>query len=168
MRHRITVTSNPRILVLLVLMIAFPAAGVLLLVFAGTIVGVLALAGAAYLDYRMLLFLRSHLQSWVETTDTELTFRMPDGELLHFPWNQVVAAGYCTQERGRPFLFVYRGEGDKLVTIPQEYSDFRALYGQIEQRSPFETLSLKAGETIQERLKEKLQIEAAEDGEGPP
>jgi len=88
---------------------------------------------------------------------------MPDGELLVFSWDQVTAAGYCTEERGRPFLFGYREEGDKLVTIPKEYGDFEALFATIKQRAPFQELTLSRGETIQERLKEMLKIDSTEE-----
>jgi len=90
---------------------------------------------------------------------------MPDGELLVFSWDQVTAAGYCTQEKGRPFLFVYRDEGDKLVTIPREYGDFQTLYDAVEQHTDFQKLSLARGETIQERLKQILQIDSTEDAD---
>ena len=114
----------------------------------------------------MLRFFRNHLKSWVETTDTELKCRMPDGELLNFSWDKVTTAGYFTQERGRPFLFVYREEEDKLVSIPEEYSEFETLYSQIKERTPFKELSLARGETIQERLKEMLNIEPPAEAEG--
>jgi hypothetical protein len=165
MRHTITMTSNPRMIILFLVVIALPAAGILLLIFAGTLLGIIALAGAAYLDYSMLRFFRNHMKSWVETTDTELKCQMPDGELLVFSWDQITAAGYCTQERGRPFLFVYREEGDKLVTIPKEYGDFETLFSTIKQRTPFQELSLSRGETIQERLKQMLKIESTEEAD---
>jgi hypothetical protein len=149
-------------IILFLIVIVLPAAGVLLLVFAGTLIGVIALAAAAYLDYSMLRFFRNHLNSWVETTDTELKCRMPDGELLDFSWDQFTAAGYCIKERDRPFLFVYREEGDKLVTIPKEYSDFQTLLSAIKERTPFQELTLSRGETIQERLKQMLKIESPE------
>ena len=166
MRHRITLSSNPRMIILVLFMIALPAAGILLLIFVGIFLGIIALAGAAYLDYTMLRFFRNHLKSWVETTDTELKCRMPDGELLNFSWDKVTVAGYFTQERGRPFLFVYREEEDKLVSIPEEYSEFETLYSQIKERTPFQELSLSRGETIQERLKEMLNIEPPAEAEG--
>jgi hypothetical protein len=164
MRHTITITSNPRMIILFLVVIALPAAGILLLIFAGTLIGIIALAAAAYLDYSMLRFFRNHMKSWVETTDAELNCQMPDGELLVFSWDQVTAAGYCTQERGRPFLFVYREEGDKLITIPKEYSDFQTLYDTVKQRTDFQELSLHRGETIQERLKQMLDIDSTENG----
>jgi hypothetical protein len=165
MRHTITISSNPRTILLFLIVIALPSAGVLLLIFAGTLIGIIALAAAAYLDYSMLRFFRNHMKSWVETSDLELKCQMPDGELLLFSWDQVTAAGYCTQERGRPFLFVYKEEGDKLVTIPKEYGNFQALYDTIKQRTPFQNLSLARDETIQQRLKQMLQIDPAKDAE---
>jgi hypothetical protein len=170
MRHTITLISNPRMIILFLIVIALPAAGVLLFIFAGTLIGIIALAGAVYLDYTMLRFFRNHMKSWVETTDTELTCQMPDGDLLVFPWVQVSASGYCTQERNRPFLFVYREEGDKLVSIPKEYGEFETLYSTIKQRiikqgKPFHEFALGKAETIQERLKRILKIESPEDEE---
>ena len=166
MRHRMTLSSNPRMIILVLFMIALPAAGILLLIFVGIVLGIIALAGAAYLDYTMLRFFRNHLKSWVETTDTELKCQMPDGELIVFSWDKVTTAGYFTQERGRPFLFVYREEADKLVTIPEEYSEFKTLYSEIEQRTSFQELSLAGGETIQDRLKEMLNLESPAEAEG--
>ena len=166
MRHRITLSSNPRMIVLVLFMIALPAVGILLLIFVGVFLGIIALAGAAYLDYTMLRFFRSHLKSWVETTDTELKCQMPDGELFVFAWDKVTAAGYFTQDRAHPFLFVYREEGDKLVTIPEEYSEFEILYSQIKERTPFQELSFAKGETIQDRLKEMLNIKPPAEAEG--
>jgi hypothetical protein len=165
MHHRITLASNPRLAILFFLVIALPVAGVLLLILAGVLAGILALAGAAYVDFMMLRFLRNHVKSWVETTEAKLACRLPDGQLLEFPWAKVSAAGYCTQERNRPFLFLYREDGDTLLTIPKEYSNFDALYSELESRTPFQKLSLGRAETIQERLKEMLQIAAAGDAE---
>jgi hypothetical protein len=163
MRHTITIASNPRMILLFLVALALPAAGILLLIFAGTVIGLVALAGAAYLDYTTLRFFANNMKSWVESTEAELKCRLPDGELLVFPWQQVTAAGYCTQQKGRPFLFVYREEGDKLVTIPKEYADFQALYSTIEQRTPFQELALETGETIQTRLKRILEIDSPGD-----
>lgn len=163
MRHTITVASNPRMIILFLIVIALPAAGILLLIFAGTLPGILALAGAAYLDYLLLRFFRNHMNSWVETSDTELTCQMPDGDLLVFPWDQVSAAGYCSQQRGRPFLFIYKEKGDKLVTIPKEYGGFEALASTIKQRTPFHEFSLGRDETIQERLQQMLNLEPSAD-----
>ena len=165
MRHTITISSNPRMIILFLFVIALPAAGVLLLIFAGTLIGIIALASAAYLDYSMLRFFRNHMRSWVETTDSELKCQMPDGDLLVFSWDQITAAGYFTQERGRPFLFVYREKGDKLVTIPREYGGFQTLYDTIEQRTDFKQLSLASGESIQERLKQMLHLDPSRDAE---
>lgn len=159
MRHRLTLRSNPRLIVLILLLIGLPAGGLLLLIYAGLPLGILGLAAAGYLDYTMLRFLHGHARSWVETTESELTCRMPDGELFSFPWDSITLAGYCTQERGRPFLFVCDLRADKLVTIPREYGDFDALHSEIRARTPFRKLSLARGETIRDRLQNILEIE---------
>ena len=153
MRHRMTLTSNPRLILFILLLAGLPAAGVLLIIFAGVLIGVIALAAAAYLDYTVLRFFKNHLKSWVETNEQALSCQMPDGDLLSFPWGSITIAGYATQERGHSFLFVYDEQADKLVIIPKEYSDFDALHEAIRARTPYRELSLSLGETIQERLK---------------
>jgi hypothetical protein len=156
MTHRVTVASNPRMLLLAPVLLALPASGVLLLVYAGTLVGILALAGSAYLDYTMIRFLYRNLRSRVVTSDAQISCRLPGGEDLVFPWRAITAAGYCTQPRGRSFLFVYDQKMDKIVTIPDEYSLFGELKSELRRRVPpaiFQELSLEAGQTIQERLR---------------
>ncbi len=166
MRHRLTLASNPRLILLILLLIGLPAGGLLLLIYAGLPLGIIGLIAAAYLDYTMLRFLRSHARSWVETTESELTCRMPDGELFSFPWDSITLAGYCTQERGRPFLFVCDLQADKLVTIPREYGDFDTLHSEIRAHTPFRELSLSRGETIRDRLQNILEIEKPPDAAG--
>jgi hypothetical protein len=156
MTHRVTLASNPRMLLLGLVLLALPAIGVLLLVYAGTLIGVVALAGAAYLDYSMVRFLCRNLRSRVVTSDTGMSCRLSSGEELVFPWPAVTIAGYCVQPRGRPFLFVYDEKMDKIVTIPDEYSLFEELKSELRRRIPpavFQEVSLEAGQTIQQRLR---------------
>lgn len=159
MTHRVTLASNPRILLLALVLLALPAVGVLLLVYAGTLAGLLALAVAAYLDYTMIRYLVRNLHSRVVTSDVAISCRLPDGQELDFPWNAVTIAGHCVQKGNRPFLFVYDEKMDKIVTIPDEYSNFPALQEELRRRLPagvFREVVLQEGQTIAERLRPLL------------
>lgn len=159
MTHRVTIASNPRMLLLLPLLLALPAAGVLLLVYAGRLLGLLGLAAAAYLDFVLIRFLYRNLRTRVVSSDTQLTCRLAGGEELVFPWAAITAAGYCTQPRARPFLFIYDAKMDKIVTIPDEYSGFAELKSLLRRRvaeGAFHELSLEAGEPIQRRLRQLI------------
>ena len=159
MTHRVTLASNPRILLLALVLLALPALGALLLMYAGTLVGLLALAAAAYLDYTMIRYLVRNLRSRVVTSDTRISCRLPDGQELDFPWKAITIAGHCVQKGSRPFLFVYDQRMDKIVTIPDEYSDFPTLQEELRRRLPagvFCEVVLQQGQTIAERLRPLL------------
>jgi hypothetical protein len=79
-----TVPSNPKKIILFPVVLPLPATGVLLLIFAGTLIGIIILAAAADMDYKMLQFFRNHLRSWVESGNTEVRCRSLDGEILTF------------------------------------------------------------------------------------
>jgi hypothetical protein len=151
--HRITLASNPRMLLLVAVLIVLPAAGVALFFVAGALLGILGVGVAIYLDYTLVRFLRNHLRSYVQTTDDELSCRLPDGETMSFPWSAITHAGACTPAKGRPFLFVYDSAADRLVSIPAEYDGFAELRRSLEEKAPFQELTLAAGETLEERLK---------------
>jgi hypothetical protein len=136
------------------------AAGVLAWRYAGPVVGVVVLAIAVYLDFRILRFLRKHLASWVETTPEGLTARLPDQSTLHFAWGEVSSAGLCLRPGSRPFVFLYDGTQDRLLCVPNEYSRFAELREEVQGRIPetirFDEVHLQKGEEIEDWLKQRI------------
>jgi hypothetical protein len=137
-----------------VVLVGLVAAGVLAWRYAGV------LAIAVYLDLQIVRFLRNHLRSWVETTNQGLSARLPDGTALRFAWKGLTRTGLCLRSGSRPFLFLYDGEQDRLLSIPNEYSHFAQLQEEIQRRipngTPFDQVRLRKQEMIEDWLKRRI------------
>jgi hypothetical protein len=144
-------------------MVGLPVAAVLLLVLVNRFLGIAGLALAGYIDYQLVKFLRGQLSSFVETTDHGMNCLTSTGDRIDYSWDALSAVGFARPHKDRPFLFVYREEGDKLVTIPREYGEFDALVATVKERTngnpPFQEIALGPGETIQGWLREELGLE---------
>ena len=160
MLYRLTFGTNPRMLLLPVVLVGLLALGVLAWRYAGAVVGIVVLAIGIYLDVQIVRFLAKHLRSWVRTTEQGLSCRLPDGSSLHFDWENLSRTGICRGSGSRPFLFLYDEKQDRLLSIPNEYGHFAELEEEIRNRAPkgvpFEEVRLGKGELIEDWLKEKI------------
>jgi len=156
MEHRLTLGSNPRIIVLLLVVLAMFAVSVAGFRLLGAVYGLIFLALALFLGYQLGRFAFASFRSKVTTSNEGIAFVLPSAEREFFPWGQITHAGYCTQAAGKPFLFVYDENADRLITIPREYSDFDALIESVKEATPFESYALAKGDTIQALLRLKL------------
>lgn len=159
MTHRITLTSNPRLIALALVVLAMFAVAVAAFATLTPLFGGVFLALTLFLAYNFARFAQGSLRSRVATSEAGISFILPTREQENLPWEVITHAGYCTQPRGKPFLFVYAESRDRLISIPREYTDFDALVEQVRSATPFEEMSLASGETIQERLRERLGID---------
>ena len=161
MLYRLTFRTNPRMILLPIVLAGLIAAGVVAWRYAGAVVGLVVLAIAIYADIQIVRFLRRHLKSWVETTDEGLTARLPEGTTLHIPWSGLSRAGLCLRSGSRPILFLYDRSQDRLLCIPNEYSHFQELEEEIRRRTPratpFDQVRLRKEEMIEDWLKEQVE-----------
>ncbi len=154
--YKVSVRSNPRILMLFLVIPALPLIGVLLTVFVDRLIGIIGLAVGAYLSYHLAKFLSSHLRSYIETTDDRLKCRTTVNEDIELEWSSISHAGQCYPEKGADYLFVYSKDNDRLLTIPREYAGYERLRDEIRDRvgsGVFRELALTAEESIKDRLK---------------
>ena len=101
--YRITVRSNPRILVIYILMPVLLAAGAGAIFLLGIIFGFIALAAAGFLVWSMLKLTRRQLATRVQTFTDEILFVMHGDEKVSFPWEKIRIAGMAVEqdEKGR-------------------------------------------------------------------
>lgn len=163
-----TVRSNPRILILFLIIAAMFAVSILGFVFSTAVLGIIFLAIALFLSYQFLRFARSHLRSRIVTDDAGITFHMPTNEQEHFDWGELALTGLCTQAKGKPFAFVYSRDRDRLITVPREYERFDELLGGLKEHVDYGELDLAAGVTIQQKLRELLGIPEPTEDEVEP
>jgi hypothetical protein len=151
-----TLRSNPRILVLVGVIVALVALTVIGFVFLTALYGVILLAIALFLSYQFIRFAVSHIRSYLKTDEEGVTFHMPSNDDERFDWEEISHAGYCTPQKGRDFAFVYSQVRDRLITIPREYEHFEELLAEMQHRLEFTRFNLDPGVTIQAKLREIL------------
>jgi hypothetical protein len=156
MIHRMTLTSNPRLLIFFTILIGLPLSGAASFSYFPTAVAAGALAIGGFLSYRLYRFALPYLGTKIETRENDILFSLPGEGDVSFPWKKVSLSGRCTAYRGRPFVFVYHAGRDKLITIPYEYTDMKGLESALEEKSPFEIFHFEPGMTLRGILKERF------------
>jgi hypothetical protein len=154
MIYRLSIAANPKIFLLLFLLLLLPPAGIFALIHLGIIMGIIALAAALYFDYHMLKFLIGHLKSRIETDDTGIKCLTPMGESLEFNWKNISHAGSVAEKKTSYSLFIYSEADDRLLKIPGGYTDFDQLRAEIRDHTAFTEYELSDTETLEDRLKQ--------------
>jgi hypothetical protein len=159
MVHRITLKSNPRLLLVYLFIPCAVALGGLAFWMGGGLWGVIILAGGGLIAWSLLKFTRRQLATRIESNEEGISFSLYGEDTYMFPWSSVRLAGIAQEEgkgrRGRK-LFVYREEGDKLFMVPDEFENFEALVAEVRSRSDFREISLGKTDVLKEKLREML------------
>jgi hypothetical protein len=156
MIHRMTLTSNPRLIIFFTILTGLPLSGAASFNFFPPTLAAGALALGGFLSYKLYRFAQPYLGTKIETGKDAILFSLPGEGDLAFPWKEVSLSGRCTAYRGRPFVFVYHAGRDKLITIPYEYTDMKGLESTLEEKSPFEIFHFEPGMTLRAILKERF------------
>ncbi|MFW5729101.1 MAG: hypothetical protein ACOCYG_05505 [Spirochaetota bacterium] len=145
-------------MILLILFMTAAAVLVVVLFAVGmSIAGVVALVVVGYIDYQSLRHLRAQLQSRVTTTESGIRIEHAGIGTREFAWEDITRAGYAVprDKRERPVVFIYDEGRDRLITIPDEFENFRGLMAEVRRHTSFEDVVLAPGETIEARLAPK-------------
>lgn len=155
MVYRITLSSNPKIVFIILIILALPAAGVAF-IFVSPFFGVVVVVVACYIDYHLFKFFISTIRSKVETSDEGIFFDLGSQDSTRMTWDDVTHAGVFTEQKKHPHLFIYCEEEDRLMTVPSEYSDFADLVEELRSKISLDEIDLLESETIKDYLKEKI------------
>jgi hypothetical protein len=155
--YRMTVRSNPRILVVLTVVPVIILAAVGLLFLLGAMFGLLALALGVFISWTILRFARRQLSSRVETFTDRIVFNLQGNETLALPWKQVRVAGIATEPSARRRardrrLFVYDEQDDRMFALTDEFEDLDGLAAELRQKTDFREIELSPGESLKDRL----------------
>ena len=158
-RARITVRSNPRVLVPVALAAVLMAGAVLVAVLVQIVVGLVALVLIGYFGYRLVRFVSKQLASYVAADAAGVTVCEYGEETHCHPWEQVTFAGHVRIADGSELLYVYVESADRLLTISPEFENFEPLRGELRRYLPATDLELAAGESLADRLRRQLPAE---------
>ena len=153
MIYRISLASNPRIIPVFLIILALPAAGVAAVIFLGVFWGIVASAGALFLDYHLIRYTVNVLKSRVSTSQEGVRCVTPAKEEIFLPWETITRAGSCREKGERPFLFLYSETEGKFLKIPDEYSQFHQLEEELRSKTDFQEVDLKEGMSLEDYLK---------------
>lgn len=161
MTYRITLFSNPRLILLIIIMLILPPAGVFGLFNFGLFLGIIALGLAGIIDYHFVKYTISALKTRIDTDEEGIACVTTEKETVHFAWQEITHSGLTRQQtrwrmQGTPSLFLYDGAGDRLLQIPREYSGFDALVEEVRDRTAFTEIHLSHEENLEDRLKEMV------------
>lgn len=156
MIHRITLRSNPRLLLLGLLIAGLPLGGLFLAVYLRSPIGIAALLGAGYVSYQFIRFLIPLMQSRIESSEEGITCHFSGKDPMVFHWKMISHAGLCRQKWQKPCLFLYQETNDQFVIIPQEFSHFEHLADEVRKKTPYQEIRLERDDTLQRWLKDQL------------
>ena len=155
-RARITVRSNPRVLVPVALAAALVVGAVLVAALVQIVVGLVALVLVGYFGYRLVRFVSKQLASYVAADADGVTICEYGEETHRHPWEQVTFAGHVLAADGSELLYVYVESADRLLTISPEFENFQPLRGELRRYLPATDLELAAGESLSDHLRRRL------------
>lgn len=162
LESRITLHSNPRTLVLLLLPIAMIAALLVISVLAEAWEVLLGILPVALVGYRVLRYLLKQFRNRVRLYEdrVEIDFMGEDQAIMR--WADLDRAGLATSGKRRS-VFLYRTDEDQLVELSDEFESFDTIVFAVRKRTDFEELDLQGFRTVAEQLR----AETAEDRQRP-
>ncbi len=160
MIHTMTVRSNPRLILLGLLLIALPLFGLILLFTITGIGGIIGLLASGFITYQVAKFMIPQVRTRIETDEGGIMCSRPDSDTVDFRWSEVTHAGFVRQKSEKPSIFLYNEKEDRLTIIPQEFSDFDQLLARVKQQTPFQEIRLDATDSIHGWLRRHLNITA--------
>ena len=160
--YRITVRSNPRVFAVVAFIIVLPAIGVVLFIVTTPLLGVIGIVVGSYFSYSFFKLLRGILISRIRITDASMVFYFGKKDVDTFSWDEISFAGAYTLKGKNEHLFVYAEEGDRLVTVPQEYEDFAGIKENMKSRltnAEFTEFAFEDDDELKEYLREQIKVD---------
>jgi hypothetical protein len=97
MIHKMTVRSNPRLILFGLLVVGVPLLGVALFWFLRGIIGIVAVLGAGFFTYQLITFILPSLRVRIETSSDGIRCTRPGNDDIAFAWSEVTHAGWFTK-----------------------------------------------------------------------
>ncbi len=161
MIYKLSLKSNPKLIVLYIFVAALPAFGLLLLVIAGPLPGLISIAVTGFISYQISKVIKPVVKSKIHTHDDGLTFFLTDGEIERYFWDKITHIGTCETEKGQKTLYIYIEPEDRFMIIPDEYTGIMDLAVEVAEQTsltPGHSV-LKEGETAKDALKKIMGME---------
>lgn len=157
-----TLLSNPRLAIVWLMLPVILAAGAATIALLGLWpIGLISLVAALYIVWTLAKVVRRQMRTRIHVGDDGVRFDLYGEETLSYQWTEVKLAGLAIEEgkRGRRArkLFLYKEEGDRLMSVPDEFERFDELVSEVRSRAhAFRDLTIASGETLKGELRRLL------------
>jgi hypothetical protein len=163
MTYRITLSSNPKAILLIVFAVAIPVGAILSFFVLPIFLSIVLTVLGGYVGYFLGKYVYNIFISRIETSDEGLRFQTTKKESSSLRWDQISHAGHCEEERSKPSAFVYSEDEDKLLTVPGEYDGFDELVATLRKHVKVDEIELEHGETIASYLRDRMGLKEQDD-----
>ena len=155
LNSRITLRSNPRAIVPLLLPAMIVVILLLISILKETWIALLGVIPIALIGYRLIRYLIKQFRNRVILYEDriELDFMGEDQAIMH--WIDLDRAGLATTGKRRRSIFLYHASRDQLLEISDEFESFNTMVAIVRERTNFEELDLQGFRTVNEYLRAK-------------
>ena len=165
LQSRITLRSNPRALVPLLLPPVLIAALVVIALLADAWPVLIGVAPVGLIGYRVLRYLLKQFRNRLRLYDDRIELDFMGEEQAVVRWTELTRAGSATNARRRT-IFLYQADEDQLVELSDEFESFDAILEAVRARTDFEELDLRGHRNVTELLRAEAAEEEGDEEEG--
>ncbi len=130
--------------------------GIYLMLVVNTVLGLLLIGGSAYIIYILLKYLFRHRASRVISSGDGIRVNFYNEEEFLFRWDRLKLFGTCRYPNGVRSVFLYNGEEDKFVEIPDSLGNFDNLLEEFKKHEGFVEINLNRNESLKDKLRELI------------
>ena len=165
LQSRITLRSNPRALVPLLLPPGLIAALAAIALLTDAWPVLIAVAPIGLIGYRVLRYLLKQFRNRLRLYDDRIELDFMGEEQAVVRWTELTRAGSATNGRRRT-IFLYQADEDQLVELSDEFESFDAILEAVRARTDFEELDLRGHRNVTELLRAEAAEEEGDEEEG--
>ena len=158
MIHRISVFSNPGIIITGIILLIATAGAVLAALFLNVLAGIIILGVTIYFGNSMLKYIRPIIGTYIISDDLGISAHFYGGEKKTFLFTEITHSGICVDDKNKETIYIYDSKIDSYISIPPQYSGFEIIKEALSGHCDFETYNLESGQDIKDKLKEISQV----------
>ena len=156
-KAQITVKSNPRILIPIVIVFLIFTGLILVTVFTEFfLIPLLIGLILSFFFYKILRFIFKQLASFIVADDVTLMICEYGEELYTYNWEEITFSGLAIIGDGSEQVYAYIKEEARLFTISREFNNFDALRKKIKLHINQKPIKVNHNETLSQHLREKI------------
>ena len=117
------------------------------------LIGFVIMVGTALIGWKIRAFVKSHLNTWIQTTDEGIVCRTPSGERVSIDWTDLTHAGSMYSAAGERLVYFYSQITDRFVCVPPSFENINDLYDELSEYVPLQSVTMNERESAGDALR---------------